>query len=71
MKQAFDYRYPDGKLETRGNTDQFTGTWRDMMTGINKVIDAFVAPFNVTAEYLERIAMGDIPKNRGRISGRF
>ncbi len=39
----------DGKLETRGNTDQFTGTWRDMMTGINKVIDAFVAPFNVTA----------------------
>lgn len=52
----------DGKLETRGNTDQFTGTWRDMMTGINKVIDAFVAPFNVTAEYLERIAKGDIPK---------
>ncbi len=29
--------------------------------GVNNVIDAFMAPINVTAEYIERISKGDIP----------
>ena len=28
---------------------------------MNKLIDAFVAPINVTAEYVDRISKGDIP----------
>lgn len=52
----------EGRLETRAETAQFVGTWRDMVAGVNNVVDAFVSPFNVTAEYLERIAKGDIPE---------
>ena len=32
-----------------------------MVGGVNKLIDAFVAPINVTAEYVDRISKGDIP----------
>ena len=32
-----------------------------MVGGVNKLIDAFVGPINVTAEYVDRISKGDIP----------
>lgn len=51
----------DGRLEARGNAEAFTGGWQALVSGINNVIDAFMAPFNVTVEYLDRIAKGDIP----------
>jgi methyl-accepting chemotaxis protein len=52
----------EGKLDARGNPDAYSGGWRDLIVGINNVINAFMAPFNVTAEYLERIAKGDVPE---------
>lgn len=51
----------DGKLDIRGNADQFNGDWGSMVQGINDLIDAFVAPINMTAEYVDRISKGDIP----------
>ena len=51
----------DGKLQTRGNAQQFAGGWGELVGGVNKLIDAFVAPINVTAEYIDRISKGDIP----------
>lgn len=51
----------EGKLNTRGNAEQYTGTWKDMISGINGLIDAFVAPINVTADYIDRISKGIIP----------
>jgi methyl-accepting chemotaxis protein len=51
----------EGRLDTRGTTDTFTGSWRELVGGMNGVIDAFMAPFNVSAEYIDRIARGDIP----------
>ncbi|MDQ5985201.1 MAG: hypothetical protein CSYNP_00906 [Syntrophus sp. SKADARSKE-3] len=51
----------DGKLQTRGNAQQFAGGWGELVGGINKLIDAFVGPLNVTAEYVDRISKGDIP----------
>jgi methyl-accepting chemotaxis protein len=51
----------DGKLDTRGNTETFAGGWRELVVGVNNVIDVFMAPFNVAAEYIDRIAKGDIP----------
>jgi methyl-accepting chemotaxis protein len=51
----------DGKLQTRGNAKQFAGGWGELVGGVNKLIDAFVAPINVTAEYVDRISKGDIP----------
>ncbi|MBI4642440.1 MAG: methyl-accepting chemotaxis protein [Deltaproteobacteria bacterium] len=52
----------DGKLDSRGNASDYQGAWSDLVTGINQLIDAFVGPINVTAEYIERISKGDIPE---------
>ena len=32
------------------------------MGGVNDLINAFVAAINVTAEYVDRISKGDIPR---------
>ncbi len=51
----------DGKLDARGNATMYKGAWNELVSGINGLIDAFAAPINVTAEYVERIGKGDIP----------
>ncbi len=51
-----------GQLDMRGNAENFSGAWRELIAGMNNVIDAFVVPFSVTAEYIERIARGDLPE---------
>ncbi|MEI6841483.1 MAG: response regulator, partial [Methanomicrobiales archaeon] len=51
----------DGKLDTRGNAQKFPGGWGKLVGGVNDLIDAFVHPLNVTAEYVDRISKGDIP----------
>lgn len=51
----------EGKLDTRANAELYSGSWRDLVLGINGLIDAFVGPINVTAEYIERISKGSIP----------
>lgn len=51
----------EGRLDLRGNTEEYAGGWRDLVLGVNDLIGAFVSPINVTAEYIERIAQGDIP----------
>jgi len=51
----------EGKLDTRGNAAAFNGGWSTLVSGVNELIDAFVRPFNVTAEYVDRISKGDIP----------
>lgn len=52
----------EGKLDTRGNASVYDGSWKELVQGLNSLIDAFVAPINVTAEYVERISRGDIPQ---------
>lgn len=51
----------DGKLETRGNAAAFQGAWGQLLKGINDLIDAFVHPIRVTAEYIDGISKGAIP----------
>ncbi len=51
----------NGKLDTRSDATNFVGDWSKLVTGLNELIDAFVAPINVTAEYVDRIGKGDIP----------
>ena len=51
----------NGKLDTRGNSSRFAGDWGTLIKGLNELIDAFVGPINVTAEYVDRISKGDIP----------
>ncbi|MBD3306663.1 hypothetical protein GF339_09605 [candidate division KSB3 bacterium] len=50
-----------GDLKNRGNVQAFGGGWRELIIGVNQVIDAFVAPITMTADYIDRIAKGEIP----------
>jgi methyl-accepting chemotaxis protein len=51
----------EGRLDSRGHAEAFAGSWRDLVVGLNKVIDAFVAPIAITARSLHQIAKGNIP----------
>jgi methyl-accepting chemotaxis protein len=51
----------NGQLDRRGNAAAFAGGWSELVGGVNQLINAFVGPINVTAEYVERISKGDIP----------
>ncbi|WP_378955265.1 methyl-accepting chemotaxis protein [Pelosinus sp. sgz500959] len=51
----------NGQLDRRGNGADFAGGWGQLVEGINQLINAFVGPINVTAQYVERISKGDIP----------
>lgn len=51
----------DGKLETRGDESLFSGVWKDFVGNINKLIEAFVGPVNLTSDYVDKISKGDIP----------
>ena len=50
-----------GNLYTSSQTDTFQGSWRDLVTGINQVREAFLAPMTMTAAALRQIARGRIP----------
>lgn len=50
-----------GRLDTRGDQDDVGVDFKEIITEINELIDAFVGPINVTAEYIDRISKGDIP----------
>lgn len=48
-----------GDLTARGDTQAFIGSWRELLIGMNNVIEAFVAPIAMSAESIERIANGE------------
>ncbi len=48
-----------GRLDSRGNTQEFTGGWRELVIGVNTVIEAFVTPFTLMSASIERISKGD------------
>ncbi|MCP4374906.1 MAG: HAMP domain-containing protein, partial [bacterium] len=51
-----------GHLKFRGNAAIFEGKWRDLVVGINQVIEVFVTPINATTGYIERFSKSDIPE---------
>ncbi|MCP4397769.1 MAG: HAMP domain-containing protein [bacterium] len=62
----------EGRLEIRGDAERFGGSWRELVAGINNLVDTFVAPFTVTADFIDRIAQGNIPdKIVGEYKGDF
>jgi methyl-accepting chemotaxis protein len=50
-----------GKLDTRANAMETNEEFRDIVVGFNNTLDAVIKPLNVAAEYVDRIAKGDIP----------
>ncbi|MBI5033766.1 MAG: MCP four helix bundle domain-containing protein [Chloroflexi bacterium] len=51
----------EGNLSRRATPDRFEGAYRQVLVGMNNTLDAVTDPLNVAAEYVDRIAKGDIP----------
>ncbi|MFM2119145.1 MAG: hypothetical protein RL722_613 [Pseudomonadota bacterium] len=51
----------DGELDRRANAELFVGGWKQLVTGVNETVTNIVNPLNVTADYVDRIAKGDVP----------
>ena len=52
----------NGDLDTRADTTTFEGYYERILLAVNKLVDAFVSPINVTSEYIARISQGDVPE---------
>ena len=51
----------EGRLSTRADASQYQGDYRKVVEGVNNCLDAVIGPLNVAADYVDRIAKGDIP----------
>ena len=51
----------EGKLATRADATKHEGEYREIVEGINQILDSVIGPLNVAAEYVDRISKGDIP----------
>lgn len=52
----------EGMLDVRSNKSEYAGSWGELLRGVNGLVEAFVSPINVTSDYVNRIAKGDIPE---------
>ena len=52
----------EGMLDTRSNKSEYTGSWGELLRGVNGLVEAFVSPINATSDCVNRIAKGDIPE---------
>ena len=50
-----------GKLAVRADASKHEGDFKKIVQGVNDTLDAVIGPLNVAAEYVDRIAKGDIP----------
>ena len=50
-----------GDLSKRVDASKFRGSWAEMINGINEIIDAFIDPITITADYIKRIGNGEVP----------
>lgn len=49
-----------GNLKNRGNAEKFQGGYRDIVSGVNKTLDAVSAPIGEAVKAMEIIAQGDL-----------
>ncbi len=51
-----------GELQTRGQAESFTGVWKELVLGLNSLIDGLVRPIELTGDCIRRIGRGEIPE---------
>jgi methyl-accepting chemotaxis protein len=51
----------EGQLTERGHPDLVQGAYAEIVRGVNSILEAIIAPLNVSAKYVEQISKGDIP----------
>ncbi|MGA2449173.1 MAG: methyl-accepting chemotaxis protein [Polyangiaceae bacterium] len=62
----------DGRLATRADASKHQGDYGKIVHGVNETLDAVIGPLNVAADYVARIAAGNIPpKITDKYSGDF
>lgn len=52
----------EGRLSTRADASKHQGDFREIVQGVNDVLDAVIGPLNVAAKYVDDIAKGNIPE---------
>jgi methyl-accepting chemotaxis protein len=52
----------NGRLDIRVDVSKFSGSYANVIKGINEILDAAFTPMRMTADYVDRIAKGDIPE---------
>jgi methyl-accepting chemotaxis protein len=50
----------DGALDKRANANQFQGDWKQMIEGINRILDGIVQPVNEAIQVLKEIEQGNL-----------
>jgi methyl-accepting chemotaxis protein len=50
----------DGRLEVRSAATRFEGSYRELMTGINEMLDSIIAPISEALVVLDRLADNDL-----------
>ncbi len=58
----------EGSLSVRGNASGFEGEWGKLISGINSILDAVLAPINESASVLKVMANGDFTT---KVSGNY
>lgn len=58
----------NGRLSARGNDWDFDGCWKDLLSRLNELVDAFIQPFEVASRHVEMMSRGEIPE---RIAVRY
>jgi methyl-accepting chemotaxis protein len=58
----------EGDLEKRGNASGFSGSWSELLRGINTLLDAIVEPINEAKLVLETMSVGDL---RSEVTGDY
>lgn len=51
----------NGQLDGRCNVDLISIDFKQIGSKVNQLIDTFMSPFNVMAQYVDRISKGDMP----------
>ncbi|HWQ64364.1 MAG TPA: ATP-binding protein [Methanospirillum sp.] len=51
----------NGQLGVRAESTKHAGEFRRIIEGFNDTLDSVIGPLNIAAEYVDRIAKGDIP----------
>ncbi|QDV71965.1 methyl-accepting chemotaxis protein [Botrimarina mediterranea] len=58
----------NGKLDQRGDSGAFQGAYRDLVAGLNDMVEAFAVPAAAATDAMEQIAKGNLTS---RMEGRF
>ncbi|WMW21031.1 methyl-accepting chemotaxis protein [Methanolobus mangrovi] len=51
----------EGKLDVRADPENFEGEFKELVLGINEMLDSIIRPFTAASKYVDRLSKGDIP----------